>query len=166
MRLFILICTFAISVFPQSSDRSLYAKGLQECLEKEIVAYSRFSDRDRRNVTVHYDFYLTRDLPKKLGDISIRFSNDSELVQDFKKLPKEKRERGVPVIKIFPIYNKNEKLFFSYNNYWFTYSEKGGFFSERKLISSWGLEGGCHAEIGIDAVDNRLFIKSVELWGV
>jgi hypothetical protein len=166
MRPFILlILFFATSVFPQNNDGSLYKRGLQACLEKEAAAYSRFSDRDLRNVNVLYDFALTRDLPTKLGDISIRFLTNSELVQEFKKLPKDKRERGIPYMKIFPIRDKDDRLFFAYNNYWFTYSEKGGFFSERKLISSHGLEGGCRAEIGIDAIETKFIIKGVELSG-
>jgi hypothetical protein len=157
---------FVVSVVPQSGKNSLYAHGLQACLEKEMAAYARFTSRDLRKVNVFYDFYLTRELPTKFGEISVRYLTDSELVQEFKKLPKDKRDRGVPIIKIFPISDKDDRLFFAYNNYWFTYSEKGGIFSERKLISGWGLEGGCRAEIGFDPTKNKLFINGVELWGV
>ena len=163
---FIIIFLFAISVFPQESDGSLYARGLKACLEKEVAAYSKLTDRDLRNVIVAYDFYLTRNLPQKLDKISIRYLTDSELILEFKELPEDKRERGIPYIKIFPISDKADRLYFAYNNYWFTYSEKGGFFSERKLISNHGLEGGCHAEIGFDAEENKFIIKRVELWGV
>ncbi len=157
---------FVVSVVPQSGKDSLYARGLQACLEKEMAALVRFSSRDLRSVNVVYDFYLTRDLPTKVGEIAVRYLTDSELVQEFKKLPKDKRDRGVPFIRIFPIFDRDDKLFFGYSNYWFTYSERGGFFSERKLISNRGLEGGCRAEIGLDPIKNKLFIKGVELWGV
>jgi hypothetical protein len=100
MKAVVLIVFLAIAVFAQSSEDSLYARGLQVCLEKEIASYESFSDRDRRNVIVAYDFYITRNLPKKMGEISVRYLDDSELIQEFRKLSKEERKRGVPYIKI------------------------------------------------------------------
>lgn len=135
-------------------------------MEKEIEAYAKFSSRDLQNVIVIYDFDLTRYLPTKLGDITVRYLTEPELVEEYKKLGRVERGQGVPFIKIFPISDKDDKLFFAYNNYWFRHSEKGGFLSKKKLISSWGLEGGCHAEIGFDSIERKLFIKRVELWGV
>ncbi len=166
MRFFTIICFCVISTLAQKNEDTLYAKGLQACLEKELASYGSFSNRDLRNVVVAYDFYLTRNLPTMLGEISISYLSDGELVERYKKLPKDEKERGIPYMKVFPISDKDNKLFFAYDNYWFTYDEKGGFFSEKKLIYKHSLEGGCHAEIGFDPTEGKFFIKSVKLWGV
>ncbi len=159
MKTLILIVLLAAIAIPQNVEDSLYARGLQACLEKELTSYARFSDRDLQNVIVAKDLYLTTKLPQKMGEFSIRYLNDSELAQEFKKLPKDKRRLGVPFIKIFPISDKNNKLYFAYNSYWFTYSEKGGVFSEKKMIFGHALEGGCHAEVGFDPIESKFVIK-------
>ncbi|MBK9163858.1 MAG: hypothetical protein IPM21_08095 [Acidobacteria bacterium] len=166
MKAVVLIVFLAMAVFAQANEDSLYARGLQACLEKEIASYKSFSERDLRNVIVAYDFYITRNLPKKMGEISVRYLDDSELIQEFRKLSKEERKRGVPYIKIFPISDREEKLYFAYNTRWFRYSEKGGFFSERRLIHTHGLEGGCNAEIAFDPSEKKFYISEASLWGI
>lgn len=166
MKAVVLIVFLAMAVFAQGNEDSLYARGLQACLEKQLASYASFSDRDLRNVIVAYDFYITRNLPKKMGEISVRYLDDSELIQEFRKLSKEERKRGVPYIKIFPISDREEKLYFAYNTRWFKYSEKGGFFSERRLIHSHGLEGGCNAEIAFDSSEKKFYISEASLWGI
>lgn len=153
-------------MFSLENKKSLYAKGLQACAEKEVVQYSKFSNRDLRNVSVSYNFDITSELPKQLGEITIQYLSDYELAEKYKALSKSERERGIPYIKIFPLYDKNDRLFFSYNNYWFTYSEKGAFFSRKKFMYFHELEGGCHAEIVYDSVQQKFVIKSIELWGI
>jgi len=162
----ICILVLSISVFSQENKESLYAQGLQACAEKEVAQYKKFSNRDLRNVIVSYNFDITSKLPKQLGEITVEYSRDYELAEKYKALPKPERERGIPYIKIFPLYDKNDKLFFAYNKYWFTYSEKGGFFSQKKFLYNHGLEGGCHAEIVYDSGQQKFVIKNVELWGV
>ena len=166
MKKLICILVFSISVFSQENKKSLYAKGLQACAEKEVAQYSKLSNRDLRNVIVSYNFDITSELPNRLGEITIQYLTDRELAQKYKALPKAKREQGIPYIKIFPLYDKNDKLFFTYNNYWFAYAEKGGFFSQKKFLYNHALEGGCYAEIVYDTVQQKFVIKSVELWGI
>lgn len=167
MKKLICILVFSISVFSQENKKSLYAKGLQACAEKEVAQYSKVSNRDLRNVIVGRYFDITSELPKQLGEISIQYLSDYELAKRYKALTtRAEREQGIPHIKIFPLYDKNDKLFFTYNNYWFTYAEKGGFFSQKKFISNHALEGGCYAEIVYDTVQQKFVIKSVELWGI
>ncbi len=145
---------------------TLYTRGLQACLEKEIEEYSSFSDRDLRKVVVERNFDLTRKLPNKLGQIELQYLDDVDLVEKYKALPKAERERGIPFIKIFPLSDKDDKLIFAYNTYWFTYSETGGFFTRRKFNFSRALEGGCHAEITFDTLQKKFVIEEVKLWGV
>lgn len=155
-----------VTVGNEALGKTLYLRGLQACLEKEITAYSKFSDRDLRKVNVAYNFDLTRDLPTELGEINLQYLSDYELAEKYKALPKAERERGIPFIKIFPLSDKEDKLIFAYNNYWFRYSEKGGFFTRKKITFSWSLEGGCHAEIEFDPLQKKFVIKKVNLWGV
>jgi len=162
----ILILLFSFSVFPQKGQETLYSKGLQACLDKEFASYAKFSERNLRNVFAEYDFYLTRELPTQLGETKVQYLSDSELIEKYKLLSKAERERGVPFIKIFPLSDKEDKLIFAYNNYWFTYSEKGGFFSQKQFIHQRALEGGCNAYIGFDPAQKRFVIEKVELWGV
>jgi len=162
----VFILLFSISVFPQQGQETLYSKGLRACLGKEFESYSRFSDRDLRNVFVAYEFDLTRELPTQLGETRIQYLNDHELSEKYKALPKAERERGVPFIKMFPLRDKEDKLIFAYNNYWLTYSEKGGIFSQKKIIYRHALEGGCHAHIRFDPAQRRFVIDRVELWGI
>ncbi len=115
---------------------------------------------------VEYNFDLTRALPTRIGEMKIQYLNDLELVEKYKALPKAEREQGLQVIKLFPLYDKDDKLVFAYNNYLFKYSEKGGLFSRKKLIFGWSLEGGCHAYIGFDPGQKKFTIEKVEFWGV
>jgi hypothetical protein len=156
----------SISVFSQENKKSLYARGLQACVEKEVAEYSTISARNLRSVIVSYNFDITSELPKQLGEITIQYLTDNELADKYKSLPKKEREQGIPYIKLFPLYDKNQRLYFSYNNYWFTYAEKGGFFSRKKFMYTHGLEGGCHAEIEYDSTRKKFVIKNVELWGI
>ena len=162
----IFILLFSMLVFPQEGQDTLYSKGMRACLDKEFESYAKLSERNLRNVFVAYDFDLTRDLPTQLGETRVQYLGNTELVEKYKLLSKPERERGIPYIKIFPLRDKEDKLIFAYNNYWFTYSEKGGFFSQRKLIYRNALEGGCHAHIGFDPAQKRFVIEKVELWGV
>ncbi len=166
MKKLVFIFLFSFSVFPQESKNSLYSSGLRACLDKEFESYAKFSDRNLRNVIVAYDFDLTHELPTQLGETKVQYLSDNELAEKYTALSKSEREKGIPVIKIFPLYDKEDKLIFAYNNYWFRYSEKGGFFSRKKLIYGWSLEGGCHAFIGLDPAQRRFVIEKVELWGV
>ncbi len=172
----IAVCLAALAVQPLAAqvptegndvpNKTLYSRGLQACLEKEITAYSKFSARDLRKVIVEYDFDLTRELPTELGEIKLQYLNSFDLAEKYKALPKAEREHGIPFIKIFPLSDKEDKLIFDYSNYWFTYSEKGGFFTRRKLMFTRSLEGGCHAEIEFDPLQKKFVIKEVKLWGI
>ncbi len=162
----IFILLFSFSVFPQKGQETPYSKGLRACLDKEFASYAKFSERNLRSVFVEHDFYLTRELPTQLGETKVQYLSDSELIAKYKLLSKADRERGVPFIKIFPLSEKEDKLMFAYNNYWITYSEKGGFFSQKKAMYRHALEGGCHAHIGFDPIQKRFVIEKVELWGV
>lgn len=167
MRILPLILLYlSISVFPQANQPSLCARGLQSCAEKEVAQYSRFSERDLRNVIVEYDLDITRDLPTRLGEVKIQYLNNDELAQKYNSLTASERERGIPIIKIFPLIDKQDKLRFVYNNYWFKYLEKGGFFSQKKIYFSRSLEGGCIVTIGFDPERRTFAIEKVELWGV
>lgn len=166
MRTLVLILLFSIPAFAQESKGSLYSKGLQSCLERELVAYSAISRRDFRQVIVESDPDITKNLPTQLGEISIQYLNNFELAEKYKALLKSERERGIPFIKIFPLYDKDDKLFFAYNNYWFSYSEKGGFFSSKAISFHHSLEGGCRAEIIFEPAEKKFVIGKVELWGV
>ncbi|MGQ0542389.1 MAG: hypothetical protein ACT4O9_11155 [Blastocatellia bacterium] len=135
-------------------------------MDKEFESYAKFSERDLRNVVVAYDLHITRDMPTQLGETSVQYLGDFELVEKYKVLSKAKRERGIPYIKVFPLSDKKDKLIFAYNNYWFTYSEKGGFFSQKKFFYRHALEGGCRAHIAFDPDLKRFVIEKVELWGV
>ena len=120
-----LVFIFSISTLAQVSADTLYAKGLKACLEKEVESYSKFSSRDLRNVTVVREDKLTRDLPSQFGEIRVEYLSVDELALKFKSRLIEKDERKeLPVIEVFPIYDKGGKLFFAYSNYWFSYSEK------------------------------------------
>src|SRR5690606_14948561 len=121
----------------QAPRETLYARGLHACLEKEIQAYSKFSQRDLHKVSVSYDLYVTKDLPEQFGDIKLHSLNDWQLAEKYKALSKTGRERVIPVMKIFPIYDKEDKLRFAYNNYWFTYAEAGGVSTRRKFEFDW-----------------------------
>jgi hypothetical protein len=134
-------------------------------LEKESK-FLKVSTDGQSNVVVSYDDNLTRELPTQFGETKIEYLNDHELAEKYVSTLKNQRGEGIPVIKIFPLYDKDEKLFFAYNNYSFSYSEKGGFFSKKKFIYRWALGGGCHAEIGLDASSQKFVIKKVELWGI
>ncbi len=147
-------------------NKTLYSRGLQACLEKEKADYAKFSARDLSKVNVEYDFDLTRELPSELGEIKLQYLNSFELAAKYKALPKAERERGIPFIKIFPLSDKENKLMFNYNNYWFTYSEKGGFFTRKKFMFTRSLEGGCHAEIEFDPLQQKFVIKEAKLWGI
>ncbi len=161
-----LILIFSVSIFAQKSADTLYAKALRACLDKEFESYAKFSNRNLRNVIVAYEFDLTHELPTQPGETKVQYLDNNELAEKYKALPKAERERGIPFIKIFPLYDKEDKLVFAYNNYWFTYSEKGGFFSRKKFTYGRGLEGGCHAYIGFDPAQKRFIIERVELWGI
>ncbi len=162
----IFILLFSMAVFPQEGRETLYTKGLRACLDKEFASYAKLSERNLRNVLVAYDYDLTRELSTQLGEIRVQYLSDTELAEKYKVLSKAERERGVPFIKIFPLRDKEDKLIFAYNNYWFTYSEKGGFFSQKRLMYRQALEGGCHAHIGFDPAQKQFVIEKVELWGV
>lgn len=166
MKEFIFVLLFSSLVIAQENQDSLYAKGLQACLEKEIDAYARVTKSDRHDILIEYNFDITRKLPTQLGEIKLQYLNDSELAKKYNALPKAERERGLPVKKVFPLSDKEDKLIFAYNNYWFTYTEKGGVFSRKKYMFGWALEGGCHAHIGLDTTLRNFGIEKVELWGV
>ncbi|QQS32099.1 MAG: hypothetical protein IPM50_10490 [Acidobacteriota bacterium] len=166
MKAWILIFLFTVPVVSQGANDSLYARGLQMCLEKELASYATFTQKDLRNVIVEYDFYITKNLPQRMGEITVRYLNDSEMIREFRKLSKEDRKRGIPFIKIFPISDKDGKLFFAYNNYWFTYSEKGGVFSKKVLSLGRGLEGGCNGEIGFDSLEKKFYMTEAKIWGI
>lgn len=168
-KLVLTICVLlviAIAVSAQEKSDSLYARGLQACLEKEVTSFSSFSKEDLRDVVVLSDIYLTRDLPDQLGEVRVKYLGDYQLAEKFKTLPMADRGRGIRFQKIFPLSDKEDKLRFAYNTYWFTYSEKGGFFTRKKITFGHGLEGGCHAEIGFDPVQKKFVIEKVTLWGI
>lgn len=166
MRNLLFILLFSISVFAQENKDSLYARGLKACLDKEVAEYSSISRHDLRDVIVEYDFDLTDRLPNQVGEIKVQYLSDWELAQKYNKLPKVERGRGIRFIKIFPLSDKDDRLVFAYNNYWFKYSEKGGFFSRKKFMFERSLEGGCHADIALDARQRKFVIEKVKLWGV
>ncbi len=64
---------------------------------------------------------------------------------------------GKPVIKSEFLFARDFEI---------TYSEKGGFFTRRKLMFTRSLEGGCHAEIEFDPFQDKFVIKEVKLWGI
>lgn len=167
----LIFCLFAFLLFTtslsaQEKSDSLYARGLQACLEKEVASYSGFSGMDFRNVIVLKNLHITRDLPTQLGEVAVRYLSNYELAEEFKKLSKTQRERGIRFQEIFPLSDRDDKLRFAYNTYWFTYSEKGGFLSRKRINVGHALEGGCHAEIGIDPDSKRFVIENVTLWGI
>ncbi len=166
LSIFYVLSVIATAVSAQEKTDSLYARGLRACLEKEVASYSRFSDKDRRDVVVLSNTYLTRNLPDQLGAVRVKYLDDYQLSEKFKALPKADREKGIRFQKIFPLSDNDDKLRFAYNTYWFTYSEKRGFFTRKKIIFGHALEGGCHAEIGFDPVQKKLVIEKVTLWGV
>jgi hypothetical protein len=96
----------------------------------------------------------------------VRYLSDYQLAEKFKILPKADRENGIRFQKIFPLSDKEDKLRFAYNTYWFRYSEKGGFFTRRKIMFSHSVEGGCHADIGFDPIQKKFVIEKVTLWGI
>ena len=100
---------FAQETKKEASGETLYAKGLHACLKKEIEEYSKFTKRDLRKVIVSYDLYITRNLPEEFGEVKLQYRNDSQLAAMYKALSKSERERGIPVIKIFPLYDKEDK---------------------------------------------------------
>ena len=163
-----LILLFSLSICAQEATENLYSRSLKACLEKEIQTYSKFSNRDLRNVIVRQDNNLTKDLPTQFGEIKVEYLDDSGLVQRYKMRAKnnEKTRGEIPVIEIYPIYDKGSKLRFAYSNFWFSYAEKGGFFSRKNTIYKFGLEGGCQAEIGFDPAQQKFVIEKVELWGI
>ena len=166
MKTLVLILLLSISVFTQESKETLYSRGMRACLDKEFESYAKFSERDLRNVFVAYDLFITREMPIQFGETRVQYLGDYEMAEKYKALPKAKRERGIPYIKIFPLSDKEDKLLFAYNNYWFTYSEKVGFFSQKKFMYGHALEGGCHAYFGFDPEYKRFIIEKVKLWGV
>jgi hypothetical protein len=135
-------------------------------LEKEVVSFSSFLKEDLRDVVVLSDIYLTRNLPTQLGEVRVQYLSNYQLAEKFKTLPKADREYGIRFQKIFPLNDKEDKLRFAYNTYRFKYSEKGSFFTRKKIMFSHALEGGCHAEIGFDPEQKKFVIEKVTLWGV
>jgi hypothetical protein len=167
---FALILFFSLTLCAQEAKETLYSRGLKACLEKEVEAYSKFTARDLYNVIVVDDSKITEDLPTQFGKINVAYLRYEQLAQKFKSLPKQKdkdKERArIPVIRMFPIRDEGNKLFFGYGNYWFDYAEKGGFFSGKKFFYNFALEGGCHAEIGFDSTGQKFIIEEVNLWGI
>lgn len=168
MKIVIVVLLSTVSIFAQDANQSLYSKGLRACLEKEVQQYSKFSERDLRNVIVLKNYQLTDKLPPQLGEIKIQYLDNSELAQKFKSRKKnEKKMRDeIPIIEMYPLYDEGNKLYFAYNNYWFGSSEKGGFFTRKRTIYSHSLEGGRHAEIGFDPATGAFKIERVKLWGI
>ena len=168
MKKLALILFFSLTVFAQERQENLYSRSLKACLEKEVEAFASFSSRDLFNVIIVKDFKLTNDLPTEFGKIKVEYVSYSELAQKFKILTKDRyKEQGkIPVIEIYPLRDKGSKLSFSYNNYWFSYAEKGGFLSPKKIFHNLSLEGGCKADIGFDSKEQKFVIEKVELWGV
>ncbi len=164
----VFVLLFSVAIFAQDAKESLYSRGLRACVEKEIQEYSKFSDRDLRNVIVLKNSQLTDKLPPQLGEIKIQYLDNSELAQIFKLRPKnEKKLRdAIPVIEIYPLFDEGDKLFFAYANFWFRYAEKGGWFSRKRIIYGLSLEGGCRAEIRFDPAEKRFQIEQVKLWGI
>ena len=168
-KLVLTICVLlviATAVSAQQKSDSLYARGLQACLEKEVASFSSFLKEDLRDVVVLSDIYLTRNLPDQLGEVRVTYLDDYKLADKFKTLSKADREKGIRFQKIFPLSDKDDKLRIAYNTYWFTYSKKGGFFTRKKIMFGHALEGGCHAEIGFDPVQKKFVIEKVTLWGI
>jgi hypothetical protein len=161
----VIILLLAGSLLCQNQSVSLYARGVQACLEKESE-FLKTPPHGESEVIISYDEDLTRELPTQLGPTKIKYLNNRELAEKYVRTQKNQRQDGIAVIKIFPLYDKDGKLFFAFNNYSFSYSEKGGFFSKKKLFYRWALGGGCHAEIGFDASSQKFIIEKVELWGV
>ena len=163
-----LVFIFSLPTLAQISADTLYAKGLRACLEKEVASYSKFSSRDLRNVIVVKDDKLTEGLPFQLGEIKVQYLSGDQLALAYKNRSTEKKNerREIPIIELIPIHDNEGKLYFAYKNYWFSYSEKGGFFTQKKRVFGFALEGGCHAEIGFDEVEKRFVIGKVELWGI
>ncbi|HLM00651.1 MAG TPA: hypothetical protein VK400_06315 [Pyrinomonadaceae bacterium] len=164
----ILFFSFWISAQAQQKEENLYVRGLRACLEKEVEQYSKFSDADLYNILVLSDYKLTGELPAKIGKFNLEYLEGARLIEKFKSLTKTRyKERGaIPVIEIFPLSDKNNKLLFGYNNFWYRRTVKSGFFSKRKIADSFGLEGGCRVEIGFDSPQQKFVIEKVELWGV
>lgn len=158
----------SFSGLSQNSENTIYARGLRSCLEKEVGDYVKIANRDLLNVVVLRNDELTRSLPSQLGEININYLSMDDLALRYKThRPRGNNERSeLPVIKIFPLYDENGKLYFAYNNYWFSYSESGGFFTTKKRVFTLALEGGCHAQIGVDDALGKFTIKNVELWGI
>ncbi|HEY0428298.1 MAG TPA: hypothetical protein VGC76_10990 [Pyrinomonadaceae bacterium] len=162
-----LILFFAVTAAAQTPE-NLYVRSLKACLEKEIEEYSKFTERDLYNVFVVKDDKLTYDLPTQIGKINLEYLDYVQLARKFKAQAKTKyKNRGkIPVIEIYRISDKGNKLLFGYHNFWFEYAEKGGFFSKKKILYNFALEGGCNVEIGFDSAQQKFVIEKVELWGV
>jgi hypothetical protein len=164
----ILFFSVSIDAQPPQQPENLYVRSLGACLEKELEAYSKFSEIDFENILVVGDYKLTHDLPAKIGKFNLEYLYGVQLIEKFKTLTKTRyKARGaIPVIEIFPLRDKDSKLLFGYSNFWFRHSEKGGFFSKKKILNSFSLEGGCRVEIGFDSSQKKFVIEKVELWGV
>jgi len=156
----------ASTLSAQEKSNSLYARGLQACLEKDVESYSSFLKEDLRDVVVLTDIFLTNNLPEQFREIRVRFRDDYQLVEKVKALPKSDLKTGIRFHKIFPLRDTEDKLRFAYNTYWFRYSESGGFFTRKKIVFSHSLEGGCHVDIGFDTAQKKFAIEKVKLWGV
>lgn len=166
LKVTVLLLIFAATAFSQEPAKSLYARGLEGCLTKALAGRGAGSEKRPDSVVVSYNLDLINELSAQLNDLKVEFLSDEDLAERFKRLPKSEQKRGIQVIKIFPIKDKGNKLFFALNNYWFSYDEKGGVISQKQLIYNWALEGGCRAEIGFDARERKFIIQNVELWGV